>query len=160
MFADLQLLRMKNNQLLSLPLCLPSLQTFKLLDVSRNKITSVPKEYALLPALVELNLSENCLTALPDFVGIKTLEVLLINDNKIKDLPVLGENIKKVEASTNAIAKIPAEVFRRCSKLETLTLNKNCIEIIEKGAFSQTKNMILLEMKENRLNNFSEMPWS
>jgi Leucine-rich repeat (LRR) protein len=42
-FADLQLLRMKNNQLLSLPLCLPSLQTFKLLDVSRNKISSLPK---------------------------------------------------------------------------------------------------------------------
>jgi Leucine-rich repeat (LRR) protein len=99
---------MKNNQLLSLPVCLASLQTFKLLDVSRNKITSLPKEYASFPALVELNLSENCLTLIPDLVNIKTLEVLLINDNKIKELPILGENIKKVEASTNAISRISA----------------------------------------------------
>jgi hypothetical protein len=34
--------------------------------------------------------------------------VLLINDNKIKDLPILGENVKKVEASTNAISRISA----------------------------------------------------
>jgi Leucine-rich repeat (LRR) protein len=107
-FADLQLLRMKNNQLLSLPVCLTSLQTFKMLDVSRNKIASLPKEYALFPALVELNLSENCLTLLPDFVRIKSLEVLLINDNRIKELPILGENIKKVEASTNNISRISA----------------------------------------------------
>jgi Leucine-rich repeat (LRR) protein len=59
-------------------------------------------------------------------------------------MPVLGEGVKKVEASSNAISEISAESFRRCSKLETLYLNKNCIERVEKGAFSQTKNLIQL----------------
>lgn len=154
LFTDLQLLRMKNNALTALPPCLASLQMLKLLDLSRNRIPAVPKEFALCPALVELNVSENALVYLPDLAQIKSLEVLQINDNKLRELPVLGENIKKVEASSNAFTEIPAEVFRRCAKLETLALNKNQIERIEKGAFSQTRSLVLLELKENRISNF------
>lgn len=86
--------------------------------------------------------------------------MLQISDNKLRELPPLGENVRKVEASGNAFVEIPAEVFRRCAKLETLTLNKNQIERIGKGAFSQTRSLVLLELKENRLASFEEMPWS
>lgn len=160
LFTDLAQLRMKNNALTALPPCLATLKMLKLLDLSRNRIPAVPKEYALCPALVELNLAENALVYLPDLAEVRSLEVLQINDNRLRELPVLGEGMRKVEASSNAFTEIPAEVFRRCAKLETLALNKNQIERIEKGAFSQTRSLVLLELKENRIANFSEMPWS
>jgi Leucine-rich repeat (LRR) protein len=68
--------------------------------------------------------------------------------------------LRKIEASSNMLAEITVASFRLCSKLETLTLNKNGIERIEKGAFSQAKSMIVLELKENRLLTFNEAPWS
>jgi Leucine-rich repeat (LRR) protein len=110
--------------------------------------------------LVELNISENNLTNLPNLSPIKTLEHLIINDNKIKGLPLLGEGLRKVEASSNSVSEIRASTFQNCSKLEILTLNKNGVERIEKGSFSQAKSMVVLELKENRLACFTEAPWS
>lgn len=135
-------------------------QTLKSLDLSRNKLTTISNELSFCPALVELILSENGITTLPSLSGIKTLEHLIINDNRLKALPLLGEGLSKVEASGNLINELTAATFKLCSKLETLTLNKNSIERIEKGSFSQTKSMIVLELKENRLTSFTEVPWS
>jgi Leucine-rich repeat (LRR) protein len=41
-FTDLQLFRMKNNQLHTFPLCFYKFQTLKSLDLSRNKLAAVP----------------------------------------------------------------------------------------------------------------------
>ena len=110
-------------------------------------MTSIPKEIAGCKALVELILSENAIQYLPDLSAIRTLEHLIISDNKIKMLPILGEGLRKVEASSNQISEIVAQSFKLCSKLEVLTLNKNWIERIEKGSFNETKSMIVLELK-------------
>ena len=52
MFIDLQLFRMKNNQLKALPGCFNKFQTLKSLDLSKNKLTSIPNELASFFALV------------------------------------------------------------------------------------------------------------
>lgn len=75
-------------------------------------------------------------------------------------LPIFGDNLKKLDASVNQIVEIRAQTFIRCRCLEHLDLSKNIIEFIEKESFSNANNMISLEMKENRLTEFNEVPVS
>jgi len=96
MFVDLQLFRMKNNQLKSLPGCFRQFPTLKSLDLSKNKLTAIPKEISSCFALVELNLAENSLVELPNLHDLKALEHLIINDNKLKSLPLFGEGLRKL----------------------------------------------------------------
>ena len=154
-FPDLLQVRFKNNKLQELPDTLPSLATLKLLDCCSNQITALPPNYAHFPALVELDLAQNKLVQLPNLSQITTLEVLNLNDNRLRVLPLLGPNLKKLEASSNSIGELRVDVFSQCGQLETLTLNKNSIERIERGTFAKTRSLIVVELKENKLMEFS-----
>lgn len=62
----------------------------KSIDLSRNRLQNVPEEIGKDVSLVEINFSENLLEYCPNLDRIKTLELIYLNNNKLKAVPNLG----------------------------------------------------------------------
>ena len=87
---DVQLLRMKNNLVKQFPKHLMGFENLKSVDLNRNQLQFIAPEIANSATLVELNFAENLLESCPDLSQIKTLEVIYLNNNRLKAVPCLG----------------------------------------------------------------------
>lgn len=92
--------------------------------------------------------------------SITSLEILYIDNNKIQSLVNLPSNLKRLDASSNSLTVIKESFFSSALSLEQIMLNKNMIKEVEAGSFMRCSKLITLEMKENRLERFEEVPFS
>ena len=65
-------------------------ENLKSVDLNRNQLQFIAPEIANSATLVELNFAENLLESCPDLSQIKTLEVIYLNNNRLKAVPCLG----------------------------------------------------------------------
>ena len=157
---DIQVFRMTNNLLTEIPeevFCLPNLKN---VDFSNNKLKALPSSWAMSVSLVEANLYNNKITNLPKALNLRNLEILNISDNSISSLPIFMNltKLKRLDFSTNKLTQIKAEQLRGLEQLEYLILIKNEISFVERGAFAGLKSLILLDLRENNLQEFEEIP--
>jgi Leucine-rich repeat (LRR) protein len=133
-----------------------SLPSLRVLLLDRNDLDHVPEELAALAALERLSLAHNRLRALPHALGsLRSLRVLHVQGNQLEELPpALGEcaaleeldassnkltalppalgslrSLKTLVLDRNAIGAVPAEVFRGCLELRTLSLHDNPLTV-------------------------------
>lgn len=135
---------------------LPELTT---LDLSKNKITSI-EEYAFEnnKKIKKLDLSNNQLVILPENLS-KSLEILILNENLIFDLPkskifIFGNNLIKFECNTCGITAISKENFKKLPKLKELSLNNNNISFIEDASWNSNSKLNYLNLENNFLITF------
>ena len=65
-------------------------ENLKSLDLGRNKLQRLPEEIGFAKSLIEINFSENLLEYCPNLDKIKTLQLVYLNNNKLKQLPNFG----------------------------------------------------------------------
>ena len=159
---DLTLLRMGSNSLESIPAELFLIQTLKSIDFSNNKIKFFPMKLVDCCSLVEVNLQNNLIESLPDNWKLKNLEILNLSGNKINKFSITKGDLcklKRLDISNNNISLIAGEMDS-LTDLEFLGLSKNKLVNIDSNIFKPLKNLKLLDLKENRLLEFSSFPIS
>ena len=131
-------------------------------NVRCRNLTSVPKP---MPSKVtHIFLDENDLINLKkqEFIGLRQLEVLWLNDSFIYDIEnrtfAGQEGLKVLRLDNNKLAQIGPETFEGLKNLEYLYLNDNLIEKIELDTFQNLKLLKHLFLNDNKLQTlFHEM---
>lgn len=135
---------------------LPELKT---LDLSKNKITTIDESaFVNNEKLNSLDLSNNQLVILPENLS-KSLEILILNENLLFDLPkskifIFSNNFIKFECNGCGITFISKENFKELSKLKELSLNNNNISFIEDGSWNSNSKLNYLNLENNSLITF------
>lgn len=104
-----------------------NLKTLKYLNLAYNSFTQFPK---LNPALEELDMKSNKLS---------TNSSLMIGEN----------NLKKINLSNNELITIARTFLGNSLKLETLDLSFSAIRSIEKNSFTNSSNILNLNLEYN-----------
>lgn len=160
---DLGSLRMANNKLTDLPDELFLLKSLKLLDLTHNSLTVIPESICNAEGLVELNVSDNQLKSLPmGLSACRHLEKIDASQNFISSLPVDFSALRKLKflnLSQNKLTAIPQSIGK-LTELDQLLLAKNQIKDIPENSLSCLPKIKLLDLKENKLQYFTEFPRS
>lgn len=101
------------------------------LNASNNVITIIPASYASLRNLKTVNLSNNQIVEFPTmFSGLTHLDMLDLSRNKITSIPAAAKDLfcTELNLNQNQISSI-AEELAQCTKLKTLRLEENCLQI-------------------------------
>lgn len=149
-------LNLLQNGLDSLPSNIESLTQLQVLDVSHNSLSSLPNSIVNLKQIKVLNLECNQLKEIPDVIGnmlcetinlnsneifnlsraigrMKALKRLLVNDNRLKFLPVElfdSNTLEVIHASRNNITELPNAIGNLSSTLKCLWLDNNKISAL------------------------------
>ena len=160
---DLVALRMINNCLESLPDELFTLEYLKMLDFTHNSLTYIPESVYKGYSLVELSLSDNKIQTLPQgLTGCKNLEKVDFSQNQITSLDIDLSSLQKlkiINLAENRLTSLP-QSLGNLIYLEQLLLSKNQIREIPQQSVSQLRNLKMLDLKENKLKQFTEFPRS
>jgi Leucine-rich repeat (LRR) protein len=112
---------------------------------------------------VEIRINGNELSAIPEEIGyLSNLEIIDMSTNLISAIPnSLGslKKIKKLNLKENKIAKVNKSISN-LTMLADVDISSNVIESIEKGAFSAMCSLVILNLCQNKLVEFSEIPTS
>ncbi|XP_072942811.1 uncharacterized protein [Epargyreus clarus] len=106
----------------------------KKLALSFNALEEIPEDtFSQLTNLIELDLSYNLLTELTQepFSNLTSLEILRLNNNRIKDLNGAMNNLlnlKQLYVRVNKIQNIDAESIKIINHLETFDISNNELE--------------------------------
>jgi Leucine-rich repeat (LRR) protein len=120
-----------SNKLVALPEAISNCTKIETLNACNNLITSVPHSYISLKNLKTVNLSNNQITEFPTMLcGLTHLDMLDLSKNKITSVPAESKNLycTELNLNMNQISSI-AEELSQCSKLKTLRLEENCLQI-------------------------------
>lgn len=101
------------------------------LNAMNNVITMVPTSYSSLRNLKTVNLSNNQIVEFPTmFAGLTHLDMLDLSKNKITSIPAAAKDLfcTELNLNQNQISSI-AEELAQCTKLKTLRLEENCLQI-------------------------------
>jgi Leucine-rich repeat (LRR) protein len=128
----LHTLDMSHNKIKEFPLSIYNSQkTLKQLLLQHNNISKIKISFPHFIRLQTLNLGHNQLTEIPVILNKSPLAYLLLNNNKLTDLP-LGlsdlKSIRSLDLSNNRFTKIPACVFK-LKNLISLDLSNNPLNI-------------------------------
>lgn len=96
-----------------------------------NVISFVPLCYGSLRNLKQIHLSNNQITEFPSmFAGLKSLDLLDLSRNKITSVPAAAKELycTELNLNQNQISSLAEEVAD-CTKLKTLRLEENCLQI-------------------------------
>jgi Leucine-rich repeat (LRR) protein len=153
--------RMGHNKLTSIPDEFFTFKNLKVIDFSYNLLRNLPDSICGCLSLVEILLQGNQITELPRTIGnLIGLEIIDLKQNQITELPYsFGalKELKKLDLAENALSFIP-NFFGQLAKLQELLLSKNRIEYIEAGSLSSLISLRLVDLRENRLESFTEFP--
>lgn len=153
--------RMGHNQLTSIPDEFFRFQNLKVIDFSHNGLRNLPDSVCGSLTLVEIQVQGNQITELPKAIGnLIGLEVLDLGHNQISELPYsFGalKELKRLDLSENQLSFIPSFIGQLL-KLQELLLSKNRIEYIESNSLASLISLRLLDLRENRLEEFTEFP--
>jgi Leucine-rich repeat (LRR) protein len=115
-------LNSSSNKLQSLPDIIGQLIKLETLNAMNNVITLIPQSFGNLKNLKQIQLSNNQIAEFPSmFAGLKHLDMLDLSRNKITYCTELNLN-------QNQLSSI-AEEISECSKLKTLRLEENCLQV-------------------------------
>jgi Leucine-rich repeat (LRR) protein len=101
------------------------------LNAMNNIITMIPASYSALRNLKTVNLGNNQITEFPTmFAGLTHLDMLDLSRNKITTIPAAAKDLycTELNLNQNQISSI-AEELAQCTKLKTLRLEENCLQI-------------------------------
>ncbi|EZA54839.1 Insulin-like growth factor-binding protein complex acid labile subunit [Ooceraea biroi] len=110
------------------------------------------------PYLEKLDMSNNSLesTSYFRFQNYQTLQILLLNNNKFSEIPLLNlQRLTELSLSYNMIKYILPERFLYLISLQKLSLKGNIIENIESNAFSGLTKLKYLDLSANQLRTLS-----
>ena len=96
-----------------------------------NVISFVPLCYESLRNLKQIHLSNNQIVEFPSmFAGLKNLDLLDLSRNKITSVPAAAKDLycTELNLNQNQISTL-AEEIADCTKLKTLRLEENCLQI-------------------------------
>lgn len=96
-----------------------------------NVITFIPPSFGNLKNLKQIQLSNNQIVEFPSmFAGLKHLDMLDLSRNKITSVPSAVKDLycTELNLNQNQISSI-AEEISECSKLKTLRLEENCLQV-------------------------------
>jgi hypothetical protein len=96
-----------------------------------NVITFIPQNFGNLKNLKQIQLSNNQIAEFPSmFAGLKHLDMLDLSRNKITSIPPAAKDLycTELNLNQNQISSI-AEEISECSKLKTLRLEENCLQV-------------------------------
>jgi len=160
---NINYLKFSGNNFTIIPDSINSLYNLKFLDFSDNKIRILSENIRGLKNVVDLNLSNNTIAAIPNEIGkLSELEILNISQNKISAIPQGFGNalkLKRLDLSNNFLDNIP-NFFGNLHNLEELILFKNKIREIQNNSLTRLSNLKYLDLHNNNLDFFSEIPRS
>lgn len=113
-------------------------------------------EYVTLnvPYLEQLDLTKNNFYTVTNihFETYQTLEVLLLDNNKLNEIPFLRlQRLSELSINYNMIKQISSEKFIYLTSLKKLSLRGNEIESIKSDSFLDLKKLEYLNLSENKL---------
>ena len=149
---QLDVLDLSHNNIFIIPNKLSKLYCLKRLDLSYNNIGSI-KSLPRLSSLIHLDLSDNSFSYLPDRLGFKNLELLYLNNNKLKELPAsIGKlrKLKELSVRGNSLSVITTRIAY-LKKLEYLDLSDNNLSELPK----QIRRLRKLKILRLSGNNFT-----
>ena len=111
LFPKLRSLHLNNNNISEFPTLLEKYEELTYIDLSNNYIENIDLSVgSKFMSLAHLDLSFNSIRSVGEVAGFGALEVLLLNNNKIKTLPEsLGQltALKKIHLDNNEIEELP-----------------------------------------------------
>ena len=115
----------------TLPTVICELAQLEELRVSNNQLTAIPPEIQLLQNLSILGLDRNLLATIPaEIQSLKNLTHLLLRQNGLKELPDIDYNLPRLQilhVSSNQLTSLPVSLFQQCSSLTHVYANSNKI---------------------------------
>ncbi len=118
-------LKLKSNNLDTIPTEIYQFENLISLNLSKNKLNALPKELISISGLRYLNVSRNQIEELPSWIGqMDLLEELIINQNPIKQLPgeISGcQSLIYIDAWGTEITSFP-EGIGKTPNLKTIDL--------------------------------------
>jgi len=163
--TKLDLQNNKNLVRLPLKLCTPSLQHA---NFSKNNIEVVPKDFLMSckGSLQTLDLSENQLTLPMNLIEHSELQILELGRNKIRSVPVIHENLIKLNLDKNDITSIEGlyPVLKQCNdfgktedgdwfrpKLKELFLSQNNLSELHSQSMAVMTKLSFIDVVNNSL---------
>ena len=125
---NLEVLRLDNNVISSLPNTMSTLSALTLLDISHNTLPVIPGSICVLPALLDLNISYNKISELPPDLGLmSSLRRLFARGNEINKLPDVFSNMNLVtfDICNNPLQEIPLSVGSLVTCMQELFIDRN-----------------------------------
>ncbi|GBP63644.1 Protein artichoke [Eumeta japonica] len=128
------------------------------LNMSNNYLTSIPiASFDSMSALKWLDLSNNYIDLLDvmSFDGIKRLEHLDLSHNRLVDLNsalLRFTELRDLYLSYNSITKLNVRDFKNLIKLRLLDLKHNSLLSLDHHIFSNTANLISVDLSYNSIN--------
>ncbi|XP_077411553.1 volume-regulated anion channel subunit LRRC8D isoform X2 [Vanacampus margaritifer] len=124
-------LRLPNNYIGTLPVCIGGLQGLEVLDLCNNQVQDIPLELFSLCKLQKLLLAGNLLQTLPA---------------EVKSLQRLTE----FDISKNRLQSLPPELFSNCLKLCLLNVSHNSLQSLP-NEISSLRQLCKLDLRDNNL---------
>jgi Leucine-rich repeat (LRR) protein len=113
----------------TLPTVICELAQLEELRVSNNQLTAIPPEIQLLQNLQILGLDRNQLETIPvEIKSLKNLTHLLLRQNGLKELPDIDYNLPRLQilhVSSNQLTSLPVTLFQQCPELTHVYANSN-----------------------------------
>uniref|UniRef100_A0A0K2T2H8 Leucinerich repeatcontaining protein 40like [Metaseiulus occidentalis] n=1 Tax=Lepeophtheirus salmonis TaxID=72036 RepID=A0A0K2T2H8_LEPSM len=130
-WESLDELDLSHNHLQNLTSDVGFLSQLTRLSLSYNQIREVPSELSFLRRLTMVELSHNQIQSVGDIFSESTcLEQLYLQNNEIKDFPLLNGKLKELHLGYNKIKEIPPEHLQKLQHLVFLDLKFNKVSAI------------------------------
>ena len=130
--VNLEILKVEQNHLMTIPATLGSLKSLQILDVSNNNLSNLHQELFGISSLKILKLHSNRIMELPSTMGsMKNLQSINFSCNQIAHLPdsfCSSSNLVHVDVSNNSLEELPFH-FGNLDKLEDLDISYNCLSV-------------------------------
>lgn len=155
-FTKLERLILNHNQLSSLPKDVDYVPTLKHINLSQNKIKYLDtQELRSYNHITSLHLSGNVLEKIPALSHARSLENLILSNNKINKLsPNVFTGLRKLKylkLDHNRLGFVYHGVFDELSSLQSLDLSYNKLEIIRKDLLSKLLSLEELYLQNNSI---------
>ncbi|KAK3579176.1 hypothetical protein CHS0354_022713 [Potamilus streckersoni] len=135
--------------------------SFKYLIMSNNVIRNIPdRAFADLENLLTLDLSGCGIMIIENtaFQGLKSLEILFMNDNFLSDVPHnLPSTLRKLYLNGNMIASLPDNIFANLTLLQELYLGDNLIHELMEDSFFGLADLSTLHLVANKIATLPKM---
>lgn len=144
-------LDLSSNSLVSLPSDIGILSELIVLNLANNKLQSLPESLKSLQKLNNLDIRRNDFTELPAVLGETNIKSLIVSSNRLSDIKVLQDikSLKVVDLSSNKLKEI-GTLFSNDNEVRSLNLASNYIQDVSE-LLSVLSSLERLDISENLL---------